>query len=653
MDEAALRAMMPMSFGKKAPARQAPNRKAAPSRSQASFNRDDADSTSQLQSSDVHKATLQNETYAVEGEASSRSALFAAPPVQDEDLDEDGLTREEREANRLAEQREKKSGRRCDDDNSDGGNESEDEDDDDELGPEPKAPDISTALPTSESVLLKDHTKAILALALDASGARIATGSLDYDVKLWDFGGMTQSFKPFKTFEPFESHAVHDLAWSGNGEHLLVATGTAQPQLYDRNGNLLYAYKKGDMYIRDMKNTAGHVAEVTSCFWHPTEANTFATTSTDSSIRLWNMENANYQKTVIVVKSKERGARTKVTCGAFSPDGKTLAAGCMDGALHIWSTSGTYSRPNASVEGAHLKDAEISSVCFTRDGRTLASRGTDGTVKLWDLRNFKKPIAERSGLPNTFRQTNVVFSPDETAILTGTSVERETDDTNGELDAIKKNGHVEVLARNDLRTLRIIELPDDPSSVIKVIWQPRINQLLVATSQGAVHLFYSPTLSTRGALLCVDKKGRNRRNADELEDEFGLSGPIITPGAIDPQQRGQGFSQLAKKRKMERMRQDPVASRMPDRPLEGRGKGGRIGAAAQQHMVQGMYTDHSRNEDPREALLKYADKAEKDRKWTSAWNETQPEPVFEQGDEHDDGRGGELRGGRPQGQKRK
>lgn len=43
--------------------------------------------------------------------------------------------------------------------------------------------------------------------------------------------------------------------------------------------------------------------------------------------RIWNVENKRKQKTVIVVKSKERGARTKVTACGYSPDGRYVAGG--------------------------------------------------------------------------------------------------------------------------------------------------------------------------------------------------------------------------------------------------------------------------------------------------------------------------------------
>jgi WD repeat-containing protein 70 len=67
--------------------------------------------------------------------------------------------------------------------------------------------------PVSHEVVLKDHTKVVSALTLDPSGARILSGSHDYDVKLWDFGGMDAGAraKPFKSWEPAGSYYVRVL----------------------------------------------------------------------------------------------------------------------------------------------------------------------------------------------------------------------------------------------------------------------------------------------------------------------------------------------------------------------------------------------------------------------------------------------------------
>lgn len=87
-------------------------------------------------------------------------------------------------------------------DNGDDSDSSFDDDDDDAQQVD------SDTLPLSHEVTLKDHSKVVSALALDPSGARIASGGHDYECKLWDFGGMNASLKPFKSWEPAGSYYV-------------------------------------------------------------------------------------------------------------------------------------------------------------------------------------------------------------------------------------------------------------------------------------------------------------------------------------------------------------------------------------------------------------------------------------------------------------
>lgn len=122
-------------------------------------------------------------------------------------------------------------------------------------------------------------------------------------------------------------------------------------------------------------------------------------------IRIWDADNKRKQKTVIVVKSKERGARTKVTACNYSPDGNLIGGGelrcfllpqavkvliisrvelavaCLDGALHMWQTSSNFVRPNLTIENAHLKGTETGSLVFSVDRQTVLTRGGDDTVK--------------------------------------------------------------------------------------------------------------------------------------------------------------------------------------------------------------------------------------------------------------------------------
>ena len=42
----------------------------------------------------------------------------------------------------------------------------------------------------------------ISALGLDPAGARLITGSYDYDIKFWDFAGMDNSLQSFRSMTP-------------------------------------------------------------------------------------------------------------------------------------------------------------------------------------------------------------------------------------------------------------------------------------------------------------------------------------------------------------------------------------------------------------------------------------------------------------------
>lgn len=474
------------------------------------------------------------------------------------------------------------------------------------------SPSSEPEFPITHEATLKEHTKVISALTLDPSGARVLSGSHDYDCKLWDFGGMTTQTRSFKTWEPAGSYYVNDLKYSNDGQQFLVISATIQAKLYDRDGEEKATFIKGDMYIRDMKNTAGHVGELSACAWHPRDRQYFITSSVDSTIRIWDVENKRKQKSVIVVKSKERGTRTKVTTCAYSPDGKIISGACLDGCLHMWNASSNFVRPNMTVEGAHARGTEVGSVVFSVDGRTVLTRGGDETVKLWDLRSFKKPLVVRSGVTTLYPGTNAVFSPDEGYVLTGQG-------------ASQKGGHGKLvfLRRSDLSVEKEVEMDTTP---VKMVWHSKINQIVTGLANGAVSVLYSPLTSINGAKLLLAKGAPKRPTVEDLSD--ALAAPaILTPHSLPMFRDGDGIVK-GTKRKREKDRMDPRKSRRPELPVTGPGKGGRVGASATQHIVQNLVRDTTRDEDPREALLKYDTLAKEDPQWTGAWRQNQPKPVF-------------------------
>lgn len=59
-------------------------------------------------------------------------------------------------------------------------------------------------------------------------------------------------------------------------------------------------FVKGDMYIRDLKNTKGHISGLTCGEWHPKTKETILTSSEDGSLRIWDVNDFKSQKQVSV-----------------------------------------------------------------------------------------------------------------------------------------------------------------------------------------------------------------------------------------------------------------------------------------------------------------------------------------------------------------
>lgn len=52
------------------------------------------------------------------------------------------------------------------------------------------------------------------------------------------------------------------------------------------------------MYIRDLKNTKGHISGLTCGEWHPKAKETILTSSEDGSLRIWDVNDFKSQKQV-------------------------------------------------------------------------------------------------------------------------------------------------------------------------------------------------------------------------------------------------------------------------------------------------------------------------------------------------------------------
>uniref|UniRef100_A0A8C7ZZN8 WD repeat-containing protein 70 n=1 Tax=Oryzias sinensis TaxID=183150 RepID=A0A8C7ZZN8_9TELE len=477
---------------------------------------------------------------------------------------------------------------------------SDDEDDDDDEGGTQEDDDDQDPvkkIPDTHEIILQHGTKTVSALALDPSGARLVTGGYDYDVRFWDFAGMDQSLQAFRSLQPCDCHQIKSLQYSITGDVLLVVSGNAQAKVLDRDGFNVMECIKGDQYIVDMANTKGHTAMLNSGCWHPKMKEEFMTCSNDGTVRTWDVKSEKQHKSVFKPRSFQ-GKKVIPVCCTYSRDGKLIAAGCQDGSIQIWDRNLNV-HTKFHCRQAHAVGSDTSCLCFSYDGVTLASRGGDDTLKVWDIRSFRKPVNEASGLTNYFSMTDCCFSPDNKLLLTGTSVKRE-------------QGSGKLVFFDKLSFKRVYEIEVTNASVVRCLWHPKLNQVMAGTGNGLAKVYYDPVKSHRGAKLCVVKSQRKGKHAETLTQDY-----IITPHAL-PMFRD--ARQRSTRKQLEKDRLDPKKSHKPEPPVSGPGRGGRVaahGGTLSSFIVKNIALDKTDDSNPREAILRHAKEASENPYWVA------------------------------------
>ena len=550
-------------------------------------------------------------------------------------------------------------------DGDDSGDDDDDDDDDD---------DEDDEFPVSHELVLKTHDRTVTTVTLDHSGARLITGSTDCTLKLHDFASMTPTtVRAFKSVDPtaskystnVETHPVHQAVFNPLASNLvLVVTALPQAKIISRDGDPIAECVKGDMYLRDMHNTKGHVSEVTSGKWHPTQRDRFVTVGTDSTLRIWDVNNTRAQKDVIVHKSRAAGSsgRTRVTAVAWGSPRQggenVLVAAGLDGTLVMWAGEGPYARPAAEIRDAHVPGTWTGGLDISADGRLVVTRGGDDTVKLWDTRKFKNPVS-MAAHPSTSSQypaSNICFSPAGTNVITGSAT-----------------GHLHILNPATLRS-ELITPVTPKSPLVTVLWHEKLNQIITGSANAETHVLYNPTLSTGGAKLVMSKAPKRRHIDDDpnltMDLSQGISGDsIIVPGAGGHRNKNNAISSSTTNSNSTSSTNMLPPSNTNTNPatfsarhptigltVSGRSRDPRRPHLPQQtpfaksqpderHIRESIPLSSMRNEDPREALLKYADKARKEPMFTNAWAKTQPTTIYgDVSDGEDEGEEGKGKG---------
>jgi WD40 repeat protein len=247
-----------------------------------------------------------------------------------------------------------------------------------------------------ELLVLQGHNLQVTSVTFSPDGKRLASGSYDATVKIWD---AQTSPKPL-TIHGAAASSVASVAFSPDGKHLVLGGG-------DRSGSGPGELKVWNAQTgKEIVSLQGHTAKVTTVAYSP-DGKRLASGSGDKTVKVWDAQTGRE----LLTFKKHSG---QVNSVAFSPDGKRLASG--SGTWDQTAAKGGYVAVELKVWDAQTgqellalegHNTAVRTVVFSPDGKRLASDADDdATVRVWDLQTGKKllSITGAGGM--------VVFSPD-------------------------------------------------------------------------------------------------------------------------------------------------------------------------------------------------------------------------------------------------
>ncbi|HEX8775648.1 MAG TPA: hypothetical protein VF735_18905 [Pyrinomonadaceae bacterium] len=241
-----------------------------------------------------------------------------------------------------------------------------------------------------ELATLRGHADAVTSLAFSPDRNILATGSRDTTVKLWD----TASYHELTSLHG-HAKSVTSLAYSRDGKILATGSSDGTVKLWDTTSN---------QELPPLRDRAGAVASVA---FSP-DGSTLFTITDNGTVMVWDVAS---REGII----KPPAFANALTPMALSRDGKTLATGDDGNTVKLWDT--TTRQALATLRG---HTGLITSVAYSPTGEYLATGSGDNTVKLWHVAS-RQEVAMFKGHAGDI--TSITFSPDGKTIVTGSDDE--------------------------------------------------------------------------------------------------------------------------------------------------------------------------------------------------------------------------------------
>ncbi len=259
----------------------------------------------------------------------------------------------------------------------------------------------AAAEPPKEAPHLVTHTgqRALTSVAVSPDGKRVATGSVDKTVIIWD----AATGKELHTLRGHGAE-VEAVAFSPDGKRLVTGSADTTARVWDvETGKPLRAFR-GHLHWTN-SDGAFHFGAV--AFSH--DGKRVLSAATDGVARLWDPETGRELHAI-------NGLAGQPMSVAISPDGKRFLVGSGKTRARIYDAN--YD-PNGGPTGHVEFDGDtgyVLAVAFAPNGRLALTGNADKGVKLWNA-NSGREVRSFAGMPG--RVNSVAFSPDGKHVLAG------------------------------------------------------------------------------------------------------------------------------------------------------------------------------------------------------------------------------------------
>jgi WD40 repeat protein/serine/threonine protein kinase len=291
---------------------------------------------------------------------------------------------------------------------------------------------------TLQEVHFTETATCVTNVAFSPDGTKLASGSNDMSVKLWDM-------RDYKLLQTLSGHteSITSVAFSPDGTKLASASFDKTVKLWDV------------MTGQFLRTLSGDSDLVFDAAFSP-DGDTIASASQGQSIRIWNVATGRLLHTLQGQNST--GAYLSV---AFSPNGQILASSLGD-TVQLWNTLDWSSRCTMKVE-----NGGASSITFSPDGHYMAGDSAE-LARIWDVSTCEL-VKAVNGPTSKF----VAFSPVSSWLI---SVERASNNIN----------FIQVSDWNILKTIKMDSFIPDSSPYV---FSPDSNSLVYGLYDGELKLW--------------------------------------------------------------------------------------------------------------------------------------------------------------------